>query len=402
MTTAPLAGVRVVDLSTFVAGPSSTMTLAALGAEVVRVDPIGGAPDSRRLPHAPDGSSLYWEALNRGKRSVTVDTTTAEGRDLVGRMLAAGGPDGGIAVTNAVGRGWPSLSGLAAHRPDVILVRVLGRADGRAAVDYTVNCEVGWPALTGPDALTGPVNHVLPAWDFLCGLHVAVAVLSALRVRERTGRGQEVTVALADVAAATTAHLGLIADEAVNGSTRPRDGNYLYGSFGRDFASADGQRIMVTALTPRQWRALVEATGIGPALPALEKAHGVDADDDAGRWRIRRELAALVEPWFAARTLDEAAARLEAAHVPWGRYRTVSELVHEEDSVLAGSAVFASVDGVPAPGSVARFDPTVSPTPAPRAGPRLGRDTEAVLRDLAGVGDDELEELRRRGVVSGP
>jgi 2-methylfumaryl-CoA isomerase len=166
----PLAGLHVLDLSTYVAGPSATMTLAQLGAEVVRIDPIGGATDTRRLPLSPDGTSLYWAGLNKAKRSVELDLRQEEGRDVVRRLLARPGDGHGILVTNAVGQPWLTDDVLRQVRADLIHVRIGGRADGRAAVDYTVNCEVGLPWLTGPVESGTPVNHVLPAWDLLTGL----------------------------------------------------------------------------------------------------------------------------------------------------------------------------------------------------------------------------------------
>src|SRR5271167_1882687 len=119
---APLDGLRIVDLSTYVAGSSGTMTLAQLGAEVIRIDPIGGATDIRRLPLGPNESSLYWAGLNKSKRSVEIDTSTSEGRELVGALVGSPGPEGGILLTNAVGQPWLSYDAMRRYRPDLIEV----------------------------------------------------------------------------------------------------------------------------------------------------------------------------------------------------------------------------------------------------------------------------------------
>src|SRR5215510_7547073 len=103
---APLAGLRILEISSFVAAPLGGMTLAQLGAEVIRIDPVDGAGDTRRWPLAPSGVSLYWTGLNKGKRSVALDFRSAEGRRIVADLVAASGPDGGIVLTNAVGRNW--------------------------------------------------------------------------------------------------------------------------------------------------------------------------------------------------------------------------------------------------------------------------------------------------------
>ena len=144
---APLGGLQILELSTYVAGPSCGVTLAQLGADVIRVDPIGGATDLRRLPLDRYGDSLYWAGLNRAKRSIEINTNTSEGRGLVYELLAASGSNGGILLTNSVGRDWLSYDNLVTYREDLIEIHIEGRCDGKPAVDYTINCEVGLPSL---------------------------------------------------------------------------------------------------------------------------------------------------------------------------------------------------------------------------------------------------------------
>jgi 2-methylfumaryl-CoA isomerase len=247
----PLAGLRVVEVATFVAGPLGGMTLAQLGAEVIRIDPPGGAADHTRWPLTASGTSLYWAGLNKGKRSLCADFRSPESRELIARLIAESGPGGGIVLTNA-DRPWLSYEALSAVRPDLIHLRIEGRRDGSPAVDYTVNAAAGFPLVTGPQEYAGPVNHVLPAWDVACGLYAAVSILSAERHRRLTGQGQQLSLALDDVALATAGNLGFLAEAEVNQATRPRVGNHLYGSFARDFATRDGHRVMVVALTARR------------------------------------------------------------------------------------------------------------------------------------------------------
>ena len=142
------------------------MTLAQLGAEVIRVDPVGGAADYHRWPVTEGGDSIYWAGLNKGKRSVAVDVRSPDGQDLVQRLIA----DSGVLITNVAGRQWHSYDTLVRVCPDLIHVEVSGRADGGTGVDYTVNAGIGFPLVTGPVGLAGPVNHVLPAWDVACGI----------------------------------------------------------------------------------------------------------------------------------------------------------------------------------------------------------------------------------------
>src|SRR3954471_9612576 len=109
----PLAGVRIVEISSFVAVPLAGMTLAQLGAEVIRVDPIGGAADYHRWPVTDAGDSIYWAGLNKGKRSVAVDLRSPAGQDLVQRLVA----EAGVLITNVAGRAWHSYDTLVATRP---------------------------------------------------------------------------------------------------------------------------------------------------------------------------------------------------------------------------------------------------------------------------------------------
>ena len=204
--TAPLAGMRIVEVSAFIAAPLGAMTLAQLGAEVIRIDPLGGNIDYQRWPLAPNGNSIYWASLNKGKKSVTLALDTPEGQDLARAIMCAPGPNAGIVLTNLPAKGWMSYEALARQRADLIMMRLVGNFDGSAAMDYTVNCSSGFPIATGPNK--DPVNHVLPAWDVSAGLYLAVGLLAAERARRLEGNGQEVVLALSDVMLATVATLG--------------------------------------------------------------------------------------------------------------------------------------------------------------------------------------------------
>ena len=401
---APLEGLRIIDVSTYVAGPSGAMTMAQLGADVIRVDPIGGAPDVRRLPLAPGGQSLFWAGLNKGKKSIEINLGSDEGRELVQALITSPGPDGGFVLTNSVGAKWLEYEELSRLREDVIKVFIRGRSDGKAAVDYTINAEVGIPWLTGPIESGHPVNHVLPAWDLMTGVYAATAVLAAERVRNRTGRGQNIDISLANVAVATMANLGYTADVQINQNKRVRDGNFLYGGFGIDYQTADDVRIMVVALTPRHWRSLIELTGVADAVDRLQESLGVNFSIDADRYTHRHELNDLIRPWFQARSGSEAITALEKAGVLWGRYRTVSELVTQPDSLLNTSSLLHQIDqpGVgtyAVPGPVLEFSGWTAGEPKPA--PILGEHTDQILGTILGLADHELVDLRQRGVIGG-
>jgi 2-methylfumaryl-CoA isomerase len=397
----PLDGLHVVECASFVAGPTGGLTLAQLGADVIRIDPIGGGSDQNRWPVAPDGESYYWTSLNKGKRSVALDMRSPHGRELVVALIAAPGPDRGVLVDNVVGRRWMAYEALAAARPDLVHVRVQGYPDGRPAVDYTVNAEVGLPAITGPDDGGAPVNHVLPAWDLVTGLTVSTAVLAALRDRDRTGRGSRIELALSDVAVSGVANLGWLSEVDSRGSDRPRHGNHVYGSFGVDFACRDGNRVMVVALTEAQWAALHTVTGTGAVFDALERALDADLTREADRYRLRETIAAVLRPWFAARDLPEVRTELDAARVLWSRYRGMSEVVADHRRgglpVLADVRLPGGAEAITSR-SPLRIDGEYGP---PGAAPRLGADTGAVLAEVLGLSSAEIGKLVDAGVAGG-
>jgi 2-methylfumaryl-CoA isomerase len=402
----PLAGLRVIEVATFVAGPLGGMTLAQLGAEVIRIDPPGGSADYTRWPLAASGTSLYWTGLNKGKRSLVADFRSPEGRDLITRLVAESGPGGGIVLTNA-GRPWLSYEALSQVRPDLIHLRIDGLHDGQPAVDYTVNASTGFPLVTGPEEHAGPVNHVLPAWDVACGLYAAIAILSAERQRQVTGAGQQISVALEDVALATAGNLGFLAEAEVNGVSRRRVGNHLYGSFARDFATRDGHRVMVVALTGRHWADLVAAAGITGPVSALEQALGADFSAEQDRYAYRDSLAGLLQRWFGEHDLDQVRAALAPASTLWSVYRSFRDVAESDDvraNPLMGLIDQPGVGRYHAPGSPISTGPVATGAAgdrAPARAPLLGEDTTEILRADLGLSDENITELLKRGAVAG-
>lgn len=398
-----LTGLRIIEGSAFVAAPLGGMTLAQLGADVIRFDPIGGGLDYRRWPVTKDGASLFWANLNRGKRSLAVDIRKPEGQELLTRLICAPGEGNGLFSTNFPPRGWLSYEALRAQRNDLIMVNLLGRRDGGSEVDYTVNPQLGMPWLTGPPESSAPVNHVLPAWDMLAGQMIAVGLLAAERHRRITGEGQLVTLALKDVGLAMLANLGLVAEVMVNDSDRPRYGNDLYGAFGRDFATLDGKRVMVVGLTALQWSSLRKATGMADEIEALGTRLGLDLSEEGNRFRAREALADLLAPWFHARTLAEVAAVFNTHRVTWAPYRTMREALEQDpdcslDNPLLNMVEQPGIGRYLAPGSPLDFS-GVERLPATPA-PRLGQHTEEILSEL-GLSSGEIAHLFDNQVVAG-
>jgi 2-methylfumaryl-CoA isomerase len=399
-----LEGMRIVEGSAFVAAPLGGMAMAQLGADVIRFDPIGGGLDRKRWPVTADGQSLFWAGLNKGKRSIQVDLRSEEGRELVQALITAPGPEAGLFLTNFPARGFLDYSKLSERRPDLIMVNIVGNADGSSAVDYTVNPASGFPWATGPRNLSVPFNHLLPAWDAITGMLATTSLLAAERRRARSGEGQRVRVALSDVAFWMVANLGKVAEVQINRHERVKDGNYLYGAFGRDFLTRDGRRVMIVALTLRQWRNLVEATGLGEAFDTIAKLMEVDLDEEGGRFAAREVIGATLKPWVLTRTLDEVRAIFDSHDVSWGPYQTFTQLVEEDPRCSAESEMFEEVEQ-PGIGTyvmpASPLDFSAAERLPPRRAPLLGEHTDEVLTEVLGLSDAEIGRLSDRGVVAG-
>ncbi|WP_424966493.1 CoA transferase [Dinoroseobacter sp. S375] len=399
-----LNGMRVVESSAFVAVPLAGMTLAQMGADVIRFDRLEGGLDAGRWPLAPSGQSLFWAGLNKGKRSIAVDLSRPEGRELVTRTIAAPGEDAGILLTNLRVRGWMDYETLRQQREDLIMVTLLGDRHGRPQVDYTVNPALGIPDITGPEGHDAPVANALPAWDLMAGHMCVSSVLAAERHRLRHGAGQEVALTLKDVAAATLGHLGMIGDAVLNETQRGKSGNALYGAYGQDFLCADGKRIMVIGLTGRQWSGLVKVTGTEHEMDALARRTRRDLSDEGTRWELRAEITEILRPWFAARPADVIGEIFEAAKLTWSQFRTVKEAVTEDPDLSPDNPVFtelaqAGLGQFPVPGHAAAFSEYARSAPQPA--PLLGENTEEVLSCVTGLDDTEIAHLYDQGIVGG-
>lgn len=400
-----LTGMRIIEGSAFVAAPSGGMTLAQLGADVIRFDQIGGGIDYGRWPVTATGASLYWHSLNKGKRSIAIDFRNPAGRELLTELITQPGEEGGRFVTNFPARGWLADAALRAKREDLIYVNLTGDRHGGTALDYTVNCKVGVPYMTGPAGSEEPINNPFPAWDVIAGQQIAIGLLAADRHRLKTGEGQFIKLALQDVALATMGHLGYLAEAELSGSSRPKLGNHIFGTFGHDFPCRDGRRIMIVGVSPNQWQAIVKVTGIEQGLTTLAEANALDLNKEGDRFQAREALRELIAPWFAQRLYSEAAEALEAAGACWGPYQTVSELVSEDEDCSEANPLFQRIDQ---PGIGSYLVPSQPITftgivqESNRPAPRLGEHSDEILSELLGLSSAEIGNLHDQGVIAGP
>ncbi|MBA4809489.1 MAG: 2-methylfumaryl-CoA isomerase [Acidimicrobiaceae bacterium] len=401
----PLSGMRVIEGSAFVAAPSGGMALAQLGAEVIRFDPIGGGLDYKRWPLTEDGFSLYWAGLNKGKKSIQVDLRSGEGQEILQALITAPGEDAGYFLTNFPAKGWLSFDNLCQRREDLIMLNVLGNHDGTTALDYTVNAAMGYPAVTGPEGFDGVINHVLPAWDIVCGQTAAMGLLAAGRHRERTGEGQFIQLALSDVALSAVAALGHIAEAQMLESERERIGNDLYGALGRDYGTSDSNRVIAVAITRKQWKALCSACEMTEAMEQLAAEEGLDLEENEGdRFKVRDRIHPHIEQWCQTRTLEEVRQVWDDLGVCWGPYQTFKELVNQDKRVSETNPMFSTINqpGIGSylsPKSPLNFQSILQSEPL--VAPLLGEHTEEILGGTLNLSENEIGKLYDNKIIKG-
>ncbi|MGI8943229.1 MAG: CoA transferase [Qipengyuania sp.] len=399
-----LTGLSLIEVSSFVASPTVGLYCAQMGAEVIRVDHKTGGLDYNRYMLTREGRSLSWENLNRAKKSVALDLRSAEGRELCVELARQSGQ----CVTNLPEKSFLNHEAMAEGCRDMVSLRIMGWHDGRQAMDFTVNAATGYPLMTGPeewDADTAPpVNQVLPAWDFITGAYGAFALLAALRHRDATGEGNEMRIPLGNVALGTMANSGMMAEMLYRGKDRERLGNAIWGAFGRDFRSRDGQRFMVAALTAKQWEALLTAFDVRGEVAVLQRELGVDfSEGDDPRFRHRHTLFVLFERAAIARDWSELEQRLARAGATFEKYRTAYEAATDpallEDNLLFGpSPANPSGFDYPATRSFAHLPQHQDGDPAPA--PYLGQHSEEVLAERLGLSSGAIAKLVDAGTVA--
>ena len=398
-----LHGMRVFESSAFVALPLAGMQLAQMGAEVIRFDNLGGGLDQYRRPLAPNGESLFWHGLNKGKKSFAVNLKSERGRELVSDLITSGGDDSGLFITNLRVPGWTDYESLKKKRKDLVMVTLKGDRHGGPEVDYTVNPSIGIPSITGAEHSLEPVANALPAWDCIAGNMVVSSLLAAERDRLRTGKGQNVEFALKDAAAAIVGHLGMIGEATISDEQRGKSGNSLYGAYGQDFECCCGGRVIVIGLTLRQWRGLLKAMDKIDEIKKLEEELSVSLDDEGRRWVHRHEINNIFRPWFAKRKIIEFEKGFNDLGLTWSQFRTMKEAIDEDDDTFADNPMFETqdFDGIGkymVPRSPVEFSKHLAISP--EKPPKLGQHTEEILADIMGLGSGEIGVLFDSGIVS--
>lgn len=398
-----LTGHLVVEMSAFVAAPYAGLVLSHLGAEVIRIDPVVGPLDEHRWPVSADGISLFWTGLNSGKRSMRLDIGNSRGRELLIDLLNVKSGRTTLVTNLPVLQrlGGPEQMRHAAAK--LLIVEMMGNFDGTSEVDYTVQPATGLPWVNGLPTANLPLNSPLPAWDLMLGLYGVIAVLDGVHRRERTGRGEHLSVALSDVAFHAVASLGRVAGAELGMDVGERAANDLLGGFGQAFRCADGRHVMVVGLTERQWHSLVGVADPESRLDRLRDALGIDFTTADQRYAHREVITAVLRPWFEARDSDDAIANLREAGAACSLFRYPSEILDDWRLDPAVNDLWTIVEqpGLgPLRGAGLPIRGSGSVKSHAKATPRQAESTAEVLASLLNMTPAESERLFREGVVA--
>jgi crotonobetainyl-CoA:carnitine CoA-transferase CaiB-like acyl-CoA transferase len=391
-----LAGIRVLDFGRFIAGPFCGALLADHGADVIRVDKVGGSEDRFLLPLAPSGEGGLYMQVNRGKRSLALEPTTPQGREIVRQLIARAD----IVIANlpsatleSMGLDFASVSAINARA-----ILVATNAFGRQGPDaHKLGFDGIGQALSGAVFMTGEPGAPRRAsvnWvDFGTAISAAFGALLALMARERTGRGQEVSGSL--MATALTFSNAVLIEQAVAKPDRVPQGNLGYGSAPADlFRCADGHWLIVQAVGQPLWERFCQVLG------APEWIEDSRFSDDLKRGRHAHLVSERLGAWCAARSRPDAIKAFAAARIPAGPVHSPQQALDDAHVRASGILREMAFPGTPRPAPLADTPIRLSETPGAIRGraPLLGEHTEAILAEI-GYSQSEVARLREAGVV---
>jgi formyl-CoA transferase len=392
-----LKGVRVIEMGQLIAGPFTGKTLGEFGADVIKIEAPGTGDPLRNWRMMQDGTSVWWQVQSRNKRSVALDLRSAEGQEIARKLIA----EADVLVENfrpgtleSWGMGWDVLSEL---NPGLVMLRISGYGQTGPYRDLPGFGAIG-EAMGGLRHLTGepgrvPVRCGISIGDTLAALHGTIGVLTALYHRKvNGGRGQVIDVALHE--AVFNVMESLVPEYSAFGAVREAAGSALPGiAPSNAYRCSDGY-VLIAGNGDSIFKRLMGAIG----RPDLAEAP--DLAGNAGRVARVAELDAAIEAWTATRGVAEVLAVLGEAKVPAGKVYTARDIA-EDPHYRARDMILTqhTRDGneIEVPGIVPKLMGT--PGSVRSSAPRLGEDTDAVLREI-GLSEEQIVALRARKVVA--
>jgi len=394
---AALYDIRVIDLSRHISGPYCSSLLADMGAEVIRIELPGGDADRRFGYTAPSGDSFAFANRMRNKKAVTLNLRRPEGMKAFERMV--GKSD--IVLENFAmrdrekfGLNFQSLSRI---KPSIILASV--SAFGISGPNtHRIGFDPIAQAFSGAMIFNGFSGHpplrTATAWvDYATAVHTAFGILVALRHRDKTGKGQVVDVALADVAAGLVALHGVYTEYEEMGVERPQTGNMSPYAFADSFKARYGW-VFISLTRDGVWKRFLKISD----MVEMNDDHRFSSD-----WKRAQNayvLREVIAPWVAAREVEEVITLLGKGGVPCERINSIPQALSEEQfkkrEILMGMA-HPGLGTISTLGTIVKLSET--PGVIRKGAPPVGDDNEEIFRDLLGYSDEEISKFKQEGVI---
>lgn len=394
----PLTGLKVLELGQLIAGPFAAKTLADFGAEVIKVEQPGAGDPLRRWRLLKDGTSVWWQAQSRNKKSLALNLKTPDGQDIVRRLAS----EADVLIENfrpGVMEDWGlGPDRLLEENPRLVMLRISGYGQTGPYRDRPGFGVVG-EAMGGLRHLTAepgrvPVRVGVSIGDTLSALHGVIGILLALQERQRSGLGQVIDVALYE--SVFNCMESLLPEYSAFGAVREPAGSALPGiAPSNAYRCSDGGFALIAGNGDSIFKRLMQVIG------RQDLADDPRFADNAGRVQDVAELDAAIGQWTATRPVDDVMQALEAASVPASRIYTVADIAKDPHYRARGMLQEVALDDgstLTIPGIV----PKLSRTPGShrRNAPSVGQDTRAVLTEL-GLDQARLEKLRAAGAIAG-
>ena len=395
--TAPLSGIKVIEIGTLIAAPFAARLMAEFGAEVIKIEAMGQGDPLRKWRKLHEGTSLWWYLQSRNKKSLALDLKSPEGLDLIKQLLG----DADVLIENLrpgglekLGLGWDVLHAL---NPKLTLVRISGYGQTGPYRDRPGFGAIG-EAMGGIRYTTGnpdspPARVGVSLGDSLASLHGVIgALMSLLRVKTGQGDGQIVDVSLAE--SVFNLMESLVPEYDMLGHVRERSGGALPGiAPSNTYLTADGAYVVIAGNSDPIYKRLMTTIGRADLAEAPAFAH------NDGRAAQSGLLDAAITHWTSSLPIDQVLSALEAAEVPAGRIYSVADIVSDPHYQARDMLLTAELPGgvsVKMPGIVPKLSET--PGGVNWQGPTLGQHTDEILGSLGMAGAD-MQRLKTAGVV---